>query len=356
MHIAIIRLSSMGDIVIQTSWVSWLKSIHPQMKISFVTLRTFKGLIDEHPCIDQVIYIDRLKGRQDIKALWDLSLTLNSQCDFMIDLHGTLRSWMIRLFCWKVPALKAYKRSFLRWLLVYKKWDLLKNLSSQHFRTIEDMAFLLDKKFDRSELQGYLRSITNRPYVGVTSLKQTFMEHHQQKKICLSPVASFASKRWPMKFVKALILEILDDPELVDYSLVLVAGPQDSYVQEAIPEELKSSSRLLNLQGKTSLQQTVEFIDQCEVCVSNDTGTTHIAEALGIPVVSIFGSTSESFGFKPHLESSIALSTNDVSCRPCSTTGKKICSQLKHLCVEAVSVKIVMQNLKKRLRGNNTNV
>ena len=61
-HICLIRYSSMGDVILQTSLVAALKeSYGDKLKITFITSKEFKTLLDDHPLIDEVIAFDRSK-------------------------------------------------------------------------------------------------------------------------------------------------------------------------------------------------------------------------------------------------------------------------------------------------------
>jgi ADP-heptose:LPS heptosyltransferase len=162
MHIVLIRFSSMGDIVLQTPFISWLKMQFPKCRITFVTSAQFTPLVAGHPFIDEVISYERARGLKDIKSLKALAENISNelQADFIIDLHGTTRGKLIRFFCHHIPSIKVYKRGFARFLLVKLKIDFLKKLETHHERVIADFKILFAKEYQKSELMSYIQEHT----------------------------------------------------------------------------------------------------------------------------------------------------------------------------------------------------
>lgn len=354
MHIGMIRLSSMGDLIIQTPWISRIKLFNPNIKITVVTFENFKGILDGHPHIDNIHYLPRLKGMDDIKQLMSLSKKLDRDCDIVFDLHGTLRAKLMKFFMWRTPLVRVYKRTFLRWLLVKFKIDWLKKLEGQQFRTINDFSFLFNCDANIDQLTQFLQEKCSNSSLGVTSVAQSFSKKDIQKEkyLVFSPVASFETKRWPMGKVLNLLKLVLKEPHLNDYRIYILAGAADSYIDELMIPEIIDTNRVVNLQGETSLSQTLDIIKNATLCFTNDTGSLHMAEALGVKSLCIFGATSESFGFRPHLKKSISLSAANVKCRPCSATGSKKCVMASYLCMDGVSETEVLVMIRKMLEDD----
>jgi ADP-heptose:LPS heptosyltransferase len=149
--------------------------------------------------------------------------------------------------------------------------------------------------------------------------------------VVLAPSASFVPKRWPIKSFVELAQKLL---ATTSYKIVVLAGPEDKFC-EAFQEI--SSDRLINLQGKTSLKESMSILSRTKVCIGNDSGMNHIAEAHGVPCLTIFGPTDPRFGFAPHANKSHYLS-QELWCKPCSTTGSKACFRDKLYCMEEISV------------------
>ncbi len=98
-----------------------------------------------------------------------------------------------------------------------------------------------------------------------------------------------------------------------------------------------------DLTGKTSLLQLAALLERCSLLVTNDTGTMHVAAAVGIPVVALFGSTP------PHITGpwgdGHVVVKKDVTCSPC---WKRVCPT-DHRCMELITVDEVEEVVNKKL-------
>jgi heptosyltransferase-2 len=141
------------------------------------------------------------------------------------------------------------------------------------------------------------------------------LERFSQPVFGLNPGAEYGpAKRWPMeKFIEAA----KQAQRRTKCTWVLFGGPNDvdltSQIQSAV-----GSSACLNLAGKTSLRELMCLIKLCRIFLTNDTGPMHVAAALSVPVVAIFGSTSsELTGPISSNETRHQILKSDVPCSPC---------------------------------------
>ncbi len=107
---------------------------------------------------------------------------------------------------------------------------------------------------------------------------------------------------------------------------------------EAVGAEIAASlgERCTNLIGRTTLEELIEELRQCALLLTNDTGTMHLATLLGVPVVSVFGSTEPSLT-GPLGQSSMVV-RHQVECSPCFLRE----CPLDFRCMKAVSVEEVV--------------
>jgi heptosyltransferase I len=105
--------------------------------------------------------------------------------------------------------------------------------------------------------------------------------------IALQPGARWLNKRWPVEHFAELIRRLA--AESPDLRFAILGGKDEAALAESLCHA--SPERCLNLAGKTSLPEMVEWLRRCELLVTNDTGPMHVAAALGRPLVALFGPT-----------------------------------------------------------------
>ena len=132
--------------------------------------------------------------------------------------------------------------------------------------------------------------------------------------VAIQPGARWFNKRWPVEHYKALVGRLATwRPDL---RFAILGGKDDEELGRTIIQA--APARCLDLTGKISLPEMIEWIRQCKVMVTNDTGPMHVAAAVGTPVVGVFGPTEpHRTGPYGQLEHALRL---DLSCVPCMSS------------------------------------
>ncbi len=350
MHILLVRFSSMGDVVLQTATLNWLRAfLGKDAHFSFVTSSEFVSLISSHPEVGTVIGFDRKNG----ESWGDLRRKITSvhaerPIDLILDLHATLRSFRLRCSFWRIPALTVDKRRWERFLLTKIRSVRLKRLFNLKLFGLETQVTRIIRDFEGlfDDGRGVRRTVEFRkgPNQELTSLGTRPRYPLPAPYLVIAPAASFELKRWSVASFVELAKVLLEE---TPYHIVILAGPEDTYCAAF---DAVSHERLHNLQGKTSLKQSMDVLAYATLCVGNDSGMNHIAEAAGVPCVTLFGPTDPRFGFAPHGARSRFLG-KEMFCRPCSTTGKTACYRDRHYCMEEISVAEVRESIREVLGG-----
>ncbi len=126
----------------------------------------------------------------------------------------------------------------------------------------------------------------------------------------LCPGAEFGmTKRWPAVHYATVARHVV----ALGHQVWLIGSPKDAEVCAAIENLVPTG--LINLAGKTNLLDAVDLLAQAAQVVTNDSGLMHIASAVGVRVVAIFGSTTPDF--TPPLGPRAQVVRNNLPCSPC---------------------------------------
>jgi len=151
--------------------------------------------------------------------------------------------------------------------------------------------------------------------------------------VIIQPGARWLNKRWPAeKFTELIRQMVAERPEL---RFGIMGSKEDQELGAAIAQA--DPKRCLDLTGKISLPEMIEWIRLSELMISNDTGPMHVAAALGKPVVAIFGPT-EPRRTGPYRQLNNVVRV-DLPCSPCL---KSHCTYFKPMeCLKAIAPETV---------------
>jgi lipopolysaccharide heptosyltransferase II len=182
--------------------------------------------------------------------------------------------------------------------------------------------------------------LPERPAVAA-GIREKWPDITQRRWIVLQPGARWLNKRWPVEHFAELARRLAAAYDGAKFAVL--GGAEDQTLGRKIAEA--QPSRCLDLTGKLSLPQMVEWIRLSELMVTNDTGPMHVAAALGKPVVGLFGPTEPArTGPYRQIEHTLQL---DLPCVPCM---KSHCTYFKPLeCLRGLPPMAVFGAVRKRL-------
>ena len=136
--------------------------------------------------------------------------------------------------------------------------------------------------------------------------------------IAICPGAEFgSSKQWPAEHFSMTSAKLVAD----GWRVVIMGSAGDAAIAQEIYEGIEKrvghplTDCCFNLTGKTSLAEAIDLMAACTLALSNDSGLMHVASAVDLPVVALYGSTSPDF--TPPLASISRVLTTPIDCRPC---------------------------------------
>lgn len=319
----IIRLSSIGDIVLTTPIVRGLKTQVEEAEIHYLTKPAYIPLLSHNPYIDKLLIL-KPRLSDTIKEIKE------EHYDYIIDLHHNLRTFIIKskvgILAFSFPKLNVKKA-----LLVNFKINKLPQIHivDRYFETVK----LFDVKNDNKGLELF---IPPEEEINIKTLPEPF--HQGYLAIVLG--AKHTTKQMPFELITH-ILSPLNMP------ILLLGDNNDATLGEKLCNWAKNKD-IFNACGKYSILQSASLIRQSKVLLTGDTGLMHIGASFNKKMVTVWGNTVPEFGMYPYLSESL-YTINEVKplpCRPCSKIGHKQCPKKHFNCMTKQNAESIVNQIK----------
>lgn len=311
--ILIVRFSSIGDIVLTTPVIRCVKQ-QLGAEVHFLTKPGFAGLLEENPHIDKLWALE-----DDYVGL--IRKLKQEKFDYLIDLHKNLRTWRLALQL-RVKRLTYHKATFEKLLMVKFKINLLpkKHVTERYLESVKKLGV----KYDGQGLDYFIPEGTKNRLTEVNGsyIAAVIGATHFTKRL--------PEENW-VNFINS-----------TDRNIVLVGGKTEMEAAKNIVA--RTGHNVIDMVGKTNLQESALLLKNAERVISNDTGMMHIAAALRKPIVSIWGGTLWEYGFWPFYPDGMnlnkSLEVKGLSCRPCSKFGRDDCPKKHFKCMKEIIVEL----------------
>lgn len=301
-----------GDAVMAMPILEDLKKKFPEGKLSVFCLSHFSALFDNNPFVDEVIgytkpsgWIHRREHRDIIDKIrmggYDLGVLLTNSFS---------SAWW---FYWAgVKERVGFKTQCRSWLL-NRGVPYPKDLEKEHLvYTYKRLLEVLGIPISDTKPKLYLGPKDKQ---FADSMIALYKIPQDAKIIGINPGAAYGSaKCWPPERFREVTQKLAQD----SHNYIFYFGDKNS--KEMILKIVADTSgNVIDLAAKTTLRELIALIGRCSVLLTNDSGPMHIASALNVPLVALFGSTNEVKTGPYHGEEVIH---KHVECSPCY---KRVC-------------------------------
>jgi ADP-heptose:LPS heptosyltransferase len=315
-HIAVMRLSAMGDVAMTVPVLRALVIQYPDLKITVISRPFFQPLFKDIPNLDFFAF-DENERHKGIKGLWRLFQDLKKlEIDVFADLHNVLRSKVVRsLFAMSgkkaafVDKGRAEKKALTR--AENKIFQPLTTMFQKHQLVFETLGFPIDL----SRPQFPSKAEISQPEIAaiVSQSKNT---------IGIAPFAQYDSKVYPLDLMQEVVYALAANE---NHTIFLFGGGQNE--KEQLQNLVGDKKNVINMAGKIPFQDELNLISNLDIMLSMDSGNGHIAAMLGVPVVTLWGATHPYAGFLPFnqtLDTALVSDRNQYPQLPTSVFGNKI--------------------------------
>lgn len=331
----IIKLSSLGDIILSTPAIREIRRKFPIYKITFLVGEEFKDTLLHCPYVDELLVADLKSRDRGLKGMLSIARILRKKnFDLVIDLQNNRLSHMLSFLSLSLKRY-GYDNKKLGFLLNYRiKDEKIRIGPVEHqFKILKLLG--VDLKDNRLELwpsrsdEDYIENLLNAQWLS-----------DEQKIIGIN---ISASKRWQTKcWPKEYIVRLCDELGLRNMRVV-ITGTEEDLPDAFMLVNSTRNTKIINACGKTTVNQLAALVKRCAVYISADSSPLHIAAAVGTPIIAFFGPTDPLRHMPPAKD--YIIIRKELLCSPCYKT------KCKHKrCMNAITAEEVLQAIEKLLK------
>jgi ADP-heptose:LPS heptosyltransferase len=330
-NIAVLRLSSLGDVVLTLPVVKALARAWPSAALHYWVKEEYAGLLRAEPAIGHVRALERDASR--LEDLVSMSAELED-CDLIVDLHANARTRVLT-FRQRGRVLRVRNRRLERERWVRARWSgprPLPHATVRYAETVAPIGLVPDPV----------------PHVPVPAEALVWADGQlaalaaDRRVVALCPGARHATKRWPEARWCAL------DERLAAEGLarIVLSTPAERKACPSLAARIAADARARWF--TEPLERVGALLGRSAVAVTHDSGLMHLAAARGTRVVALFGSTSPVLGFGPVGEGHAVL-CRDLPCQPCTVHGRERCPRGHFRCMTTIEPDEVCDLVRQRV-------
>ena len=274
------RLSAIGDTTHVVPIVRTLQRYWPQCKITWIIGKAEYGLLQNLDGIEFIIF-DKQSGRQGLK---NFRQTMKQRSfDVLLHMQAALRaSFLARSI--RAPIKVGFDRTRAadyQWLFSTHKISATKN---QH---------VLDGFFEFLATIGLKERVLqwNIPLAEEDRRWATTIIDSKKSLLLINPCSSVRRNNW-RNWSEKNYAPVIDHATQHGMQVALTGGPANAEIAMANRIAADTPHAVINLVGKTNLQQLMALTERATIMIAPDTGPAHIATMFGVPVIGLFASSN----------------------------------------------------------------
>jgi lipopolysaccharide heptosyltransferase II len=349
--IVIIKPCCLGDLIMTTPLLEVIRHAYPLASITYVAGTWSKVIPEHHPVVNAVIDSGTIgiPGRYSLRDYMKFAAILRQQhfdMAFVLDRSPllTLLPWLAGIPRRVGPDSLGRGFSLTDRVAVSSSPTQLQHQAEIYLDLARAIGLPIDAPRMRFEPTAEERQSVSQP---------------NRRRIALftgggsNPGMDLTTKRWPLARYRELACRLIYE---LDAQVLLIGGPGDTALNQELVEGLDGpQDAILNLTGKTSFGEMAAQLEVCDLFIGNDSSPMHLAAAVNIPVIAIFGPTSpQEYGPYPLDDPRHIALWRHPTGQPCFFLGKmQTC--INCTCMQAITVEDVWQAVQRLIPSTQSN-
>jgi len=333
-NIAIVQTAFLGDVALTLQLAQTIKNYHPDCNLSFVTTPSAAPLVLASNAVDTMITYDKRGLQTGWRGMKFIAADLEERkIECIISPHRSFRTTILTYLARPVYSVSfnksalsiLYDRRVKYYLHEHEK---ARNLSL--LKAFSDYSDIIPAEKVELDISDSDKSFIDSKLVwfGFTPKDEI---------IAIAPGSIWETKKWKEEYFAELAVNLTARGKKV----VFVGSVDDS----ALCKRLAQKTNSFNLSGETSIPQTIYFLSNCKLLITNDSAPTHFAGLVGCRTITIYGPTSPMFGFAPTGENDRIIEVSDLKCKPCAIHGGDKCPKKTNECMVRITPEMVLREV-----------
>lgn len=338
-RILVVQTAFLGDVVLTTPLLAELRRLQPSARIVVVAVPAGAEILSGHPAVSELLDYDKKRSARGARGLGRLlvevrrrrfTVAVAAQRSVRSGLVALLSGARMRVGFRGAPGAWAYTDAV--------EWRATDHAVRRYLALSRPLGGDPSRSDPRPTLAVDPQAVTR-----VCGLLRDHGAGRDRGIVSIAPGSIWGTKRWtPTGFA-----EVARAVRTRGSVPVLVGSPEE----EPLCREIASmAGDAPVLAGRTGIGDLAALLSISAALVTNDSGPGHVAAALGIPVVAVFGPTVPAFGYTPFGEAHRIVEISGLDCRPCDRHGPAVCPLGHHRCMRDIRPDTVIEALDDVLR------
>lgn len=337
----VVQTAFIGDVVLTTALIARLAR---RGTVDVVTTPAGATLLLNHPGVRHIIAFDKQRGsvgammrvRRAIRAGGPLTAAYLAQ--------GSARSGLI---AWAAgaPERVGFSSSAGSWTYTTRVTpDAPPGVTMHHAERLWRLDAGVDIAATADDIRPRLYPSENDHEAAVALLNAAGWRG--EPLIALAPGSVWGTKRWPYYRELASRVAALG-------RVVVLGGAED---RQLAMEIQGGTDHVIDATGRLPLLATAALLSRCRAIITNDSAPLHLASAMNVPTLAIFGPTTPEIGYGPLASVAKVVETargeGGLTCRPCHSHGPRVCPLGHHRCMRDLDAGLVVGVLEGLIRAS----
>lgn len=261
MKILFITCSRIGDAVLTTGILQYIINHYPNARVTIAVDPLPAPLFSDYPLLDNLIVFPKQKRGRHWLSLWQQ--VRGQRWDWVIDLRGSLIGYAVR----------SKRRAIWR-------------------------QRAQDNRHKAEQISGLVGIQTTPPALWFSSLRLKYaytLLPQAGHYLAMAPAANWIGKQWPISYFIELAQKFSHHHP--GAKVVVMAAPHERPMVQPLLQALPASSLICLMDYNLDLGQIAACLSRCHLFIGNDSGLMHMAAAVGVPTIGLFGpSREENYG------------------------------------------------------------